>query len=121
MAHPVDDFVAQRIRQARLMRGLTQSGLAAQIGCSFQQLQKYEAGQNRVSASRLYEIAEALDVQPSYFFDGYDSSAPQQEMDNTASRILFALAKVDDPDVRESLCRMVQSIANSNGGADSFE
>jgi len=114
MSHPVDEFVAQRIRQARLLRGMTQSALAAQIGCSFQQLQKYEAGQNRVSASRLYEIARALVVEPGYFFDGFGAASDTQEVDTTASRILFALAKVDNPDVRETLCRMVQAIAEDD-------
>ena len=114
MAHPIDSFVAQKIRTARLMRGLTQSALADHIGCSFQQLQKYEAGQNRVSASRLYEISQALDVAPAYFFDGIETDAENEEIDTTASRILFALAKIEDPTVKETLCRLVQSIAQTS-------
>ena len=113
MPHPIDDFVAQKIRNARLMRGLTQSGLAAQIGCSFQQLQKYEAGQNRVSASRLYQIATALDVSPGYFFEGVDDRVQSDEIDTTTSRILFALARVESPQIKETLCRMVQAIAKT--------
>ncbi len=116
MPHPIDDFVAQKIRKSRLMRGLTQSALAAQIGCSFQQLQKYEAGQNRVSASRLYQIATALDVEPGYFFEGIGHDEPNEDIDTTASRILFALAKVDNQQVKETLCRMVQAIAHTDEG-----
>lgn len=112
MPHPIDDFVSQRIRQARLLRGLTQSALAAQIGCSFQQLQKYEAGQNRVSASRLFQIAKALSVEPGYFFDGLDTPA-SDDVDNTAARIMFALARVQSPEIRETLCKMVQAIADT--------
>jgi transcriptional regulator with XRE-family HTH domain len=114
MSHPVDEHVAQKIRQARVLRGMTQSALAGQIGCSFQQLQKYEAGQNRVSASRLFQIAKALEVEPAYFFDGIDGEDAQDKFDNTASRIMFALAKVENPDIKETLCRMVQAIADSD-------
>ncbi|OUD08176.1 hypothetical protein BVC71_14505 [Marivivens niveibacter] len=117
MAHPIDNFVAQKIRTARLMRGLTQSALADHIGCSFQQLQKYEAGQNRVSASRLYEISQALDVAPGYFFDGIENDDETKEIDTTASRILFALAKIEDPTVKETLCRLAQSIAQTSDDA----
>lgn len=117
MSHPVDVYVAQRIRKARLMRGMTQATLASQIGCSFQQLQKYEAGQNRVSASRLYEIATALSIEPAYFFDGIGKPVEDQT-DSIASRIMFALAKVDNPEVRETLCRMVQSIADTAASGD---
>ena len=60
--HPVDVHVGERIKQFRLLREMTQSDVANQIGVKFQQVQKYETGFNRVSASRLYLIAEALDV-----------------------------------------------------------
>lgn len=70
MKHPVDVFVGQRMRRRRWMLGLTQPQLAARVGITFQQIQKYEAGMNRVSASRLWEIAEAMDVNVTYFFDG---------------------------------------------------
>lgn len=118
MAHPIDLFVAQKIRRTRLMRGMTQSVLADQIGCSFQQLQKYESGQNRVSASRLHEIAQALDVQPGTFFDGIDDNETVETIDTTSSRILFALARIDNPEVKETICKLVQSIANTLDGDD---
>jgi len=68
--HPVDVHVGTRIRAQRLMCGLSQSDLAKLVSISFQSVQKYEQGENRVSASRLYEFAEALGVPPQYFFDG---------------------------------------------------
>ena len=70
MKHPVDVHVGQRIRQRRWMVGITQQQLAESVGIKFQQIQKYETGMNRVSASRLWDIAHTLDVPVSYFFEG---------------------------------------------------
>lgn len=70
MKHPVDVHVGKRVRHRRWMVGMTQQQLASQVGIKFQQIQKYETGMNRVSASRLWDIAEALDAPVSYFFDG---------------------------------------------------
>ncbi|SFI60439.1 helix-turn-helix domain-containing protein [Jannaschia pohangensis] len=70
MKHPVDIHVGKRIRHRRWMLGMTQQQLAEQVGIKFQQIQKYETGMNRVSASRLWEISEALDVQIAHFFEG---------------------------------------------------
>ncbi len=70
MKHPVDAHVGKRIRHRRWMVGMTQQQLADRVGIKFQQIQKYETGMNRVSASRLWDIAEALTVQVSFFFEG---------------------------------------------------
>jgi len=76
MAHKVDLHVGQRIRQRRWMLGLTQQRVAEQVGIKFQQLQKYETGANRVSASRLWELSGVLDAPISYFFEGLEGCAP---------------------------------------------
>ena len=70
MAHPVDLHVGKRIRQRRWLVGMTQQQLAEQVGIKFQQIQKYETGANRVSASRLWDISEAMDVPVNFFFEG---------------------------------------------------
>ena len=75
MAHPVDVHVGKRIRHRRWLVGMTQQQLAEQVGIKFQQIQKYETGANRVSASRLWDISEALDVPVSFFFEGLDAEA----------------------------------------------
>ncbi len=77
MVHQVDKHVGQKIRHRRWLVGMTQQQLAEAVGIKFQQIQKYETGSNRVSASRLWDISQALGVAPSYFFDGLavDSSA----------------------------------------------
>lgn len=75
MANEIDAHVGQRLRQRRWMLGLTQQQLGDRIGIKFQQVQKYETGQNRISASRLWELANATDVEISYFFEGLDDNA----------------------------------------------
>lgn len=81
MPHPVDVHVGKRIRHRRWLVGLTQQQLAEKVGIKFQQIQKYETGANRVSASRLWDIAESLEVDVSFFFAGMESTdadaAPQ--------------------------------------------
>jgi transcriptional regulator with XRE-family HTH domain len=73
MKHPVDVHVGQRVRQRRWMVGMTQQQLGNKVGIKFQQIQKYETGTNRISASRLWDIAAALDVPVSFFFEGLSS------------------------------------------------
>ena len=69
--HPVDRHVGRRVQEKRLDLGLSQTALGKAVGVSFQQMQKYEKGQNRISASKLFEIADFLKVDIPYFFDGY--------------------------------------------------
>ena len=83
MAHPVDAHVGKRIRHRRWLIGMTQQQLAEQVGIKFQQIQKYETGANRVSASRLWDIADALSVPVSFFFEGLQdgkAAAPKQSV-----------------------------------------
>lgn len=75
MKHPVDVHVGKRIRHRRWTLGTTQQQLADKVGIKFQQIQKYETGANRVSASRLWDIAGALNVPVSFFFEGMDAHA----------------------------------------------
>ena len=68
-ANPIDVHVGSRVRTRRTMLGLSQEGLASRLGITFQQVQKYERGANRMGSSRLYDISVALDVPVSFFFD----------------------------------------------------
>lgn len=79
MTHPVDVHVGKRVRHRRWLIGMTQQQLAEQVGIKFQQIQKYETGANRISASRLWDIAEALDVQVAFFFEGLDEDVSASE------------------------------------------
>lgn len=76
MKHPVDAHVGKRVRHRRWMMGMTQQQLGDKVGIKFQQVQKYETGMNRISASRLWDIAHALDVPIAYFFEGLETDVP---------------------------------------------
>ncbi len=77
MTHPVDVHVGKRVRHRRWLIGMTQQQLAEKVGIKFQQIQKYETGANRVSASRLWDIADTLEVPVSFFFEGLEGGANQ--------------------------------------------
>jgi transcriptional regulator with XRE-family HTH domain len=72
----VDHFVSLRIRQRRIMLGLTQQQMAELIGVTYQQAHKYETGINRISVGRLHALARALEVEPAYFYEGLGSGEP---------------------------------------------
>ncbi len=76
LAHPVDVHVGKQLRMQRIVMGLSQEALAKAVGITFQQVQKYERGINRMSASRLFDFSRVLSVPVSYFFEGYESSNP---------------------------------------------
>ena len=90
MPHPVDVHVGKRIRHRRWLVGMTQQQLAQSVGIKFQQIQKYETGANRVSASRLWDIAESLDVDVSFFFEGLatEDGAQQEHTGSVPADIL---------------------------------
>lgn len=76
MTSEIDLFVGKRLRRRRRLLGLTQQSLAEQVGIRFQQIQKYECGANRVSASRLFELSEALSVPVQHFYEGLSEHDP---------------------------------------------
>lgn len=96
MANAIDLHVGKRLRRRRRLLGLTQQQLAKSIGIRFQQIQKYECGANRVTASRLYELAVALNVPVNYFFEGLQAApavpgapgAPANDRDLIAADVL---------------------------------
>jgi transcriptional regulator with XRE-family HTH domain len=83
MPHNVDIHVGRMMRQRRWLVGMTQQQLAETVGIKFQQIQKYETGANRVSASRLWDIAGALGVPMTHFFDGIEHIAPPEAVTNS--------------------------------------
>ncbi len=90
MKHPVDVHVGKRVRHRRWMVGMTQQQLAEKVGIKFQQIQKYETGMNRVSASRLWEIATALGVTVSFFFEGLGAKTEQTNAESALPVDLLA-------------------------------
>lgn len=70
--HPIDVHVGSRVKLRRLMLGMSQEQLGAKLGLTFQQVQKYERGANRIGASRLWRLCQVLDVRPNFFYDDMD-------------------------------------------------
>ncbi len=88
----IDMHVAARLRLRRTMLGVSQEALAARIGVTFQQIQKYEKGQNRVGASRLYQLAAALESPVEFFFEGLNGAAGLDADDETSKAALAMLS-----------------------------
>ncbi|HRO13693.1 MAG TPA: helix-turn-helix transcriptional regulator [Paracoccus sp. (in: a-proteobacteria)] len=106
MKHSVDVHVGKRIRHRRWTIGVTQQQLAEAVGIKFQQIQKYETGMNRVSASRLWDIAQALDVPVTYFFEGLaaeDAAAAPSDLlaDREALQLVRAYYSIPEAQRRQ--------------------
>jgi transcriptional regulator with XRE-family HTH domain len=116
--HPVDRFVGHRLRLARTSRKLSQTQLGEASGITFQQVQKYEKGTNRVSASRLFEFATLLGVEISYFFEGAGGNvdnlaaapAPKFDVSQVDVDILRALWAIKDPQLKRKLLALITSL-----------
>ncbi len=117
----VDLHVSRRIRQRRIMLGLTQQQLAELIGVTYQQAHKYETGINRISAGRLYQIARALGVGVDYFFEGLEDggsrTAPSGEL-TPAQRLLLDLARhftaIPSRRQQEAVCHLARMLASAD-------
>ena len=130
--HRVDVYVGTRVRQRRSLLGMSQTALGAAVGLTFQQVQKYERGSNRISSSRLYEFAKVLDVPVSYFFDemptnalagrpaggrggkGFGEAATPFEQDPLIKRetleLVRAYYKIRQERVRKNIFEMVKAV-----------
>lgn len=128
----IDNAVGDRIRKRRMLLGYTQEQLADALEISYQQIQKYETGANRVSAGRLFQIAQRLEAPISYFFEGlgleFDtevSGASAGGSNRTTIEIVRNLGQIADPNVRSAIAGLVKALANSGGegedAASAFE
>ena len=119
-ASAVDRHVGSRIREWRLMYGLSQQQLASLIGVTCQQAHKYERGLNRISAGRLFEIARALDAPVSWFFEGLHPSGEPPER-SQRPRMWLELARnfaaISDERQQEALSKMARALATQSGEA----
>jgi transcriptional regulator with XRE-family HTH domain len=114
LVQEVDRFVGQRIRERRIMLGLTQAAMAELIGVSYQQAHKYEHGINRISVGRLFGIAQALGVPVSYFYEGMESGAPPTV--TPRGRMMLELARnfaaIESPRHQEALAQLARVLAD---------
>ncbi len=113
-AQDVDRYVGARMRERRIMLGLTQQQMAELIGVTYQQAHKYEKGINRIAAGRLFTIAQALGVDVSYFFEGMDSDrtfkpTPQQRMLLELARNFISMSNRKH---QEALCNLARALSN---------
>ncbi len=113
----IDQRIGRRIRERRVVLGLNQTKLADGLGVSFQQIQKYEDGSNRMGAGMLYGCAQLLDVPPEYFFEGLersDSGTPDVTKSDEAMKLTRAYYSINDPVYRKRIWRLVQALARSD-------
>jgi transcriptional regulator with XRE-family HTH domain len=85
MANDIDLHLGRRLRRRRRLLGLTQQQLASAVGIRFQQIQKYECGANRISAARLWQLSEALEIPIGYFYDGLSEAQARREREAPAA------------------------------------
>jgi len=96
MGNDIDVHLGKRLRRRRRLLGLTQQQLAAVVGVRFQQIQKYECGANRISAARLWQLSEALEVPVGYFYDGLSTARREAVGDIAESGEMFARKETQD-------------------------
>lgn len=127
--HPVDVHVGRRLRLKRTILGLSQEAVGKEIGVTFQQIQKYERGINRMGASRLFDFAKALGVQVSYFFEGYgdyamdevsayalgeptQSGYEHEKVNNRETlEVMRAYYRIKNPAVRKRIIDLIKAMA----------
>jgi transcriptional regulator with XRE-family HTH domain len=126
---PVDVHVGSRVKQRRIVLGMSQDKLAKELGLTFQQIQKYERGTNRIGASRLHAIAKVMAVPESFFFDemqamqGFGESGQEGFASNPMEKretleLARAYYRISDPTVRKRIFEMVKAMANASAGED---
>ena len=130
VGHSVDVQVGQKVRQRRSSLGLTQEELAASVGITYQQLQKYERGSNRISASRLYELSWVLMVPISYFFQGIalptDNTSPKNSSETSSrfkdrtihreeAELMRSYSRIPSREIRKKVRSLVKDIADTTG------
>ncbi len=122
--HDVDIHVGGRVRLRRSALGLSQDQLGAAIGLSFQQIQKYERGANRIGASRLYEMSKILNIPISYFFEGFDALGLAEAKDSSYQadpvikretlELMRSYHQILDTKQRKKILKLVQGLAEES-------
>lgn len=130
MSNHIDIHVGQRLRFKRIMLGMSQDQLGQAVGVTFQQVQKYEKGQNRIGSSRLYEFAKILRVPVSYFFEDIDEAADKNMNINSSGfaetdsnyeavrldnkeilNLVRAYSTIGDPEIRKRTLALIKSLS----------
>lgn len=116
----LDAEIGQRLRQARLVENLTQDGLAKKLGISFQQVQKYENGTNRVSSSRLWTMSRVLGLPITYFYDNLDdthipqaANETEERLPDSAIRVARMLNEMPDSEVKDKIFGLIKVVSKA--------
>ena len=126
--HPIDIHVGSRVKLRRMILGMSQEALGKSLGLTFQQIQKYEKGVNRIGASRMFELSRLLEVPVQFFFDGFDNKpqavqgfaedAAESVMDLVNSpegvQLCRYFSEIKDIEVRRRVLDLVRSIAETD-------
>lgn len=117
--HPTDVHVGNQLRLRRKVLGLSQDALGRQVGVTFQQIQKYERGTNRTSASRLWEFAQALNVSEDYFFEALlddEPSIDRQDIGNSKEiqQLINAYYAIPEGKVRDKMRQLLCTLADAD-------
>jgi transcriptional regulator with XRE-family HTH domain len=129
-ANPIDAQVGNRVRIRRMLIGMSQERLGDLLGLTFQQVQKYEKGVNRIGAGRLFEVAKILGVPIDFFYDGVAGTGGEKSGFNEAGappvmefvssgeglQLSLAFMKIKDPKVRKRVLDLVKSLADEENG-----
>lgn len=120
MPRETDIHIGRRLREARLARGLSQGALGEKLGVTFQQVQKYESGANRIGGSRLWDISGILEVPVSHFFEGLqnattptESEAAQAPLTRRSLDLAKEIDAIEDETVKLQILRLVRAIAKA--------
>ena len=124
--NPIDKYVGSRVRMRRIMLGMSQEKLGEALGLTFQQIQKYERGSNRISFSRLVEIAEALSCQLSDLAEGLIAASPADELEHLngllakagALEMLEAYAALPSQDLRRAVLQHSRALVTAFAASD---
>ncbi len=114
--HPIDVYVGARVRQRRVLLGMNQTKLGDALGMSFQQVQKYENGKNRISASKLFKLSQVLDVSIEYFFDDMPPVVAASSMITQETlKLVRAYYEIEDAKIRKHVYELTKTLAASAG------
>ena len=111
-----DEHIGALIRARRLMMGLSQQDLAGAIGVTYQQLHKYERGLNRISAGRLFDVAQVLNIEPGWFFEGMSTDASVDEVPSRQRQHLELVRNfmlIRDERHQDAVCAMARTLASA--------
>ncbi|MBB3937998.1 transcriptional regulator with XRE-family HTH domain [Aureimonas phyllosphaerae] len=113
---PIDVHVGARLRLVRTSRRLSLEELGRQIGVTYQQIQKYETGSNRISAATLYRISQLFEISPTFFFEGLTSQGETDEAATPSPEVVqssLALGRIPDGEIRHRLRLLIDALAPS--------